>query len=168
MKNRLEKKKGQLLEALCKKGLTMIDIVEKQAEENRNPSSNASSTEEDTKSFENVTIDTQDSEKKRSDFPSKSDINKVYFQVSKLCKGDVISEASNEKLVAKFVERHAIFVSDFGRAVKVILKQLESTPSESIEQRLRDVLEKNSDWSHIRDFLQRTRHSRYPHAYRIF
>lgn len=170
----LEKKKNQVIEALCKKGLALIDLVEKREEESGTPAaSQTSGSEEDAKSFENVLLDTQDAtlDKKISstDIPfSRSDINKVYFDLSKLCKGDIVSEASSNKLVAKFVERHALFVLDFGRAVKVLLKQLQVTPSEGIEQRLIDVLEKIPDWSHIRDLLLRVRHAKYPKGYIIF
>lgn len=170
----LEKKKSQLIEALCKKGLAIIDLVEKKEEESGTPAaSQTSGSEEDAKSFENVILDAQETslDKKASstDIPfSRNDINKVYFDLSKICKGDIISEASSNKLVAKFVERHALFVSDEGRAIKVLLKQLQSTPSEGIEQRLIDVLEKIPDWSHIRDLLLRVRHAKYPKGYIIF
>lgn len=160
------------MECLCRKGLAMIDLIEKREQEDGS-ASQASSSEEDAKSFENVILDGGE-QKSKSTSPSHADVNQVYFDVSKLCKGDIMGEACNttkdsSKLLAKFVERHALLIGHQGRAVKLLLKLISASPSpDASRQKLLEVLSNNPDYSHIRHFIERVKHAMYPKSYIIF
>lgn len=98
-----------------------------------------------------------------------SDADGVYFELVRLLSADG-SLYENAK-VAGFIEKHATLRKDFGRLVKVLLKQGEAAtcgkPGAEAEAKLVSALER-AGWNHAARFFQRIHHVRYPKTYRLF
>lgn len=118
--------------------------------------------------FEQLTISSGSS---GSSYETK-DVDQIYMQVAKLTKGDVSAEAVNNKLVAQFVERHAVLRHEIGRAIRLLQKQAAeskvSGSSRETEQKIMTLIRDNRpDWMHVHDFIGRGLDARFPPSHRI-
>lgn len=129
----LEKQKSQLIDALVKKGVAIVDLL--------NSVDGVDSTSDA------ITI-------------KPSDVDEVYFDLLKLTD-------SNDSKVSQFIEKHAELRKDYGRAIKSLMKQLETKPSPDVETRLIEQFT-NCGWTELARFAKRTFHVKYPKSYRLF
>uniref|UniRef100_A0A2R5LKX2 Tripeptidyl-peptidase 2 n=1 Tax=Ornithodoros turicata TaxID=34597 RepID=A0A2R5LKX2_9ACAR len=94
------------------------------------------------------------------DVPTIAHINAVYQELVKWC--DPIDVKA-----APFVEKHAMALQHYGRALRVLLKLLEDKPSTEIEKRMAKVFNLLG-WEHCTKHLERSTYVRYPTSYRLF
>ena len=98
------------------------------------------------------------------------DVDLIYCELCKLTKGDASAEAINNKMLAQFLERHAVLRSEVARAVKLLMKiaaESKVGPNNAeTEKKIMNLLkEKKPEWMHLYDFLNRGFSARFPKSY---
>uniref|UniRef100_V5IDQ3 Tripeptidyl-peptidase 2 n=2 Tax=Ixodes ricinus TaxID=34613 RepID=V5IDQ3_IXORI len=141
-----EKQKGQVVEALTKKGAALCDLflASARAEGSGDGHPQVSSTEGSP----------------QAEPPSLADLNRAYAELLKW------ADPGDTK-VAPFVEKHAMALGQHGRAAKVLLKLMEDKPSQDLDKRLVQVY-RQLGWDHCCRHVERSSLVRYPPAYRLF
>ncbi|CAN8022247.1 unnamed protein product [Ixodes persulcatus] len=141
-----EKQKGQVVEALTKKGAALCDLflASARAEGSGDGRPQVSSSEGSPE----------------AEPPSLADLNRAYAELLKW------ADPGDTK-VAPFVEKHAMALGQHGRAAKVLLKLMEDKPSQDVDKRLVQVY-RQLGWDHCCRHVERSSLVRYPAAYRLF
>ncbi|KAG0430430.1 hypothetical protein HPB47_022708, partial [Ixodes persulcatus] len=141
-----EKQKGQVVEALTKKGAALCDLflASARAEGSGDGRPQVSSSEGSPE----------------AEPPSLADLNRAYAELLKW------ADPGDTK-VAPFVEKHAMALGQHGRAAKVLLKLMEDKPSQDLDKRLVQVY-RQLGWDHCCRHVERSSLVRYPAAYRLF
>ena len=149
----MDLEKAQLLEALCRKGLALIEGIERQG-----PSGQTSAPADASQSKSSL-----------------KDVDQVYFEIVKLTKGDPVAEAvAGNKLLCQLLERHAIVRKEPCRAIKLLLrvaadgKGAVSVRNPDTDRRVMQVIKDHRpDLMFLHDFLKRCHASRYRKTYSV-
>ncbi|KAI1307595.1 Tripeptidyl-peptidase 2 [Halotydeus destructor] len=146
----LEKNKNQLVEALCTKGMALVDLLTANDGQEKNA----------TKIAADFTID---------------QVDEIYFVLLKLSNKDDKIIYDNVKIM-QFIEKHSRLRGQHNRLVKLLLKQQENgaiggqstkTWTMDNEKKLADTLDQ-AGLAHAAQMVKRTLHVKFPKTYRLF
>jgi len=96
-----------------------------------------------------------------SESPCAEDITQTHRQIAMLV------DLADNKQSFPFAWRYAVFVKQYGRALKYVMKQQEDKHTKELELIIIDLFKKLG-WNHCQDYLEKTTCVRYPSAYRPF
>lgn len=154
---KLDQQKYCIIEALVRKGKAMCDILslKPDTESTDTDVSQVKSAEQQKQGDTAATEVKTDEEEVTLD-----KIDALYAELQKW------SDISDSK-VSAFIEKHCIVHSHYGRALKLICKQLEDKKSLETEEKVIDFC-KHLGWEHCSSHLVRSLNVRYPPSYRLF
>ncbi|XP_035827746.1 tripeptidyl-peptidase 2 [Aplysia californica] len=90
-----------------------------------------------------------------------ADVNKTFGELSKWL------DLADSKLAFPFAWRHAVVLKQYGRALKIVMKQQDEKRSKDLELTIVDLCKKLG-WTHCQEYLEKTMCVRYPSTYRPF
>ncbi|XP_013068571.2 tripeptidyl-peptidase 2-like isoform X1 [Biomphalaria glabrata] len=98
---------------------------------------------------------------KFSDSITSEDVNQTFSELSKWV------DVTDNKQTFTFAWRHAVVLSQYGRALKILMKQQDERHSKDLEEKILELYKK-LDWKHCQEYLEKTACIRYPASYQPF
>ncbi|KAJ8310382.1 hypothetical protein KUTeg_012247 [Tegillarca granosa] len=137
--NEMDKQKDTLIEAYVKLGTAQADVI-----------------------LEGERILEEESEETKVELPlvTKDDLNDTFIELQKW------SDLTDSKVIG-FSVRHAMVLKQYGRAIKLLLKQYEDKPSKDLDKKALDIYRKLG-WNHCVQHYTSWLQVKYPTGYRPF